>query len=665
MTSNPLAACCFALVLSCCLSAVSSGAEIAPIKADATKHLALDPRLFAEIRCAQLRMGSVEKDPANPLFQADKPWENSLNNLYPNVAFDEKERVLKLWYKCVLNDKEVIAKMMPPSTIHDLGWFLLYATSSDGRTWVKPELGLIPFDGSTKNNIVARDTPNVGVTLDPHDPDPARRYKMLYDVGSGKMRVRFSADGLRWSEPLEPTGFTPYTGDTHNNAFWDEGRKKYLAITRFYLAERLVARSESDDFLKWDPPQLVLRSTLDEGKARQLYCMPAFAYGSGYLGFVMPYNVGKVRTVDCELAWSPDSKEWRRVLPGVPFIPRGAADSYDGGCIYAQAGPPVMREGKMLIIYGGSKAVHQGWKRHCLPCAVTLRPDGFAALEPKGEEPAMLISRGLRATNRPLTISANAKAGKIRVAVVDEPGYDLEACEPISADVSDAEIRWRGGKSLAALAGKSIRLQVELVGAQLYSLAGVELVDTKLPRESIAKQERPVKMESASISFDRDAENWKGVERATHYTQGGVAGGYLSLERSNGDPIAIADDLASNGVLGGNWPERFGGSGLTMSFQARSAGKPQRMLVEIFAKDISQWSFTLPAPTADWQKRSVEVRYDWTDEEAKAAGWRPAIPAFSWRETMSHVGRVVIISTFAEKPASFDLDEIRLQTIPK
>ncbi len=113
-------------------------------------------------------------EPRNPLFVADQPWENSLNNLYPNVAFDPERRCFRLWYKCVLADKEAIAKMMPPATVHDVGWFLLYAQSPDGVTWTEPDLGLIGFEGSLHTNIVARDTPNVGVCYDPHDADGGR-----------------------------------------------------------------------------------------------------------------------------------------------------------------------------------------------------------------------------------------------------------------------------------------------------------------------------------------------------------------------------------------------------------------------------------------------------------------------------------------------------------
>ena len=47
--------------------------------------LVLDTRVIESADNARLVPGRVTKHPANPLFQADKPWENSLNNLYPNV----------------------------------------------------------------------------------------------------------------------------------------------------------------------------------------------------------------------------------------------------------------------------------------------------------------------------------------------------------------------------------------------------------------------------------------------------------------------------------------------------------------------------------------------------------------------------------------------------
>ena len=58
------------------------------------KHLILDSRIIERVVNAKLVLGTPEKHAGNPLFQADKPWENSMNNLYPNAVWDEQEKVL-------------------------------------------------------------------------------------------------------------------------------------------------------------------------------------------------------------------------------------------------------------------------------------------------------------------------------------------------------------------------------------------------------------------------------------------------------------------------------------------------------------------------------------------------------------------------------------------
>ena len=474
---------CVAIAALSGLTGDASADEPSLVPRNPLKHLLLDGRVVASSEGVLLMPGKLEKDPHNPLFKADKPWESSLNNLYPNLTYDTDAKLFKLWYKCALVEKDVIAKMMPPATIHDVGWFLLYATSKDGMAWEKPELGIHGFDGSTKNNVVARDTANVGVFKDPHDPDPARRYKMIYDVGFSKMRVRFSPDGIRWTEPIEPKGLTQpegggRTGDTHNNAFWDDRLGKYVLITRIYRGERLVARSESDDFLNWQQVKLVLRSSESEGKAHQTYCMAPFPYADGYLGYVMMYNIKPDQSVDSELVWSPDCVHWQRVLPGKPFIPRGPQGSYDSKCIYSSAGPAIAQDGKLLIFYGGSQIAHRGWKRHCLPCLARLRIDGFAGYEPT--QPGgrgTIVTQPMLATGEPLRISADAQGGSLRASVLDADGYDLEACEPIVADVTDGVVQWKGHKGLESLKGKTVRLKFELRGAKLYALSGTAFIE--------------------------------------------------------------------------------------------------------------------------------------------------------------------------------------------
>ncbi len=103
---------------------------------DEKKHLVLDSRVIVSASNTWLAPGTLVKDARNPLLHADQPWENALNNLYPNVLWDAEERVFELWYKCALSDKDVNAKMDGPSTVHDVGWYLLYAASQDGVAFI-------------------------------------------------------------------------------------------------------------------------------------------------------------------------------------------------------------------------------------------------------------------------------------------------------------------------------------------------------------------------------------------------------------------------------------------------------------------------------------------------------------------------------------------------
>ena len=69
--------------------------------------------------------------------------------------------------------------------------------------WQKPELGIVEFDGSKKNNIVMRrddsgDPGEAGVIKDVREVDPLRRYKMfLYRYGASVEKFS-GVDGARF-----------------------------------------------------------------------------------------------------------------------------------------------------------------------------------------------------------------------------------------------------------------------------------------------------------------------------------------------------------------------------------------------------------------------------------------------------------------------------------
>lgn len=614
------------LVTACRPAAGETPPEAPRVMGPSSRLLALDTRVFAQLENARLVLGVPEKHPGNPLLRSDEPWENSTNNYYPNVAWDADSRLWKLWYKDVLADKDAIARMDGPATIHDVGWYLLHATSPDGVRWTKPRIGLHAFAGDTANNIVARDCPNVGVFLDPHDPDPGRRYKMVFDRGLGKIFARFSADGVRWGEPVAMQGFGDRNGDTHNNAFFDRRTGRYLWFTKLYLGERLVARLESDDFLHWRNSGVVLRSGVEEARRSQTYALTVFPYGSVYLGYLMMYRVGGDRTVDVELAWSPDSVTWRRVRPGTPFLPLGPPGSIDSGTIYAPAGPALLRDGRLQILYGGSPAVHAGWKRSAHLCLATLREDGFAAYEQADPaRPAVLTTALLVPDGSPPRATAD---GDVRMETLPE---------------ADGRVR--------------LRFTIEK-GGRLWSIDGFSLVDTALPPDPGPPLPRlPVKRDAVTVSFDDDAEGWKGIDAAV------ARDGHLHVTR--GTP---QQPFARGTPLAGDWPEILGGDAVVLTARVRT-GEPEAALrVEIGTTgDVPGWYVDLPAAVGpEWATAAVTLRYDWTDDAARAAGWQRHQQGFSWRETIRHAGQIVLGAgrgRDGRQPEWLDVDFVRLEPI--
>ena len=89
-----------------------------------------------------------------------------------------------------------------------------YAESHDGISWTKPDLGQVEIQGNKKNNaLLLTDESILGVAVikDDDDPDPQRRYKMVYNPRQehGKvaskygrprstLRTAISPDGIKW-----------------------------------------------------------------------------------------------------------------------------------------------------------------------------------------------------------------------------------------------------------------------------------------------------------------------------------------------------------------------------------------------------------------------------------------------------------------------------------
>ena len=445
------------------------------------RFLLLDDRVVEATRNARLSVGSVRKDRRNPLFGEDKPWERRFDNLYANVIFDEEAGIYKCWYSPFIVDNS--ARGM---TLEERGqrryrvprnreMAICYATSTDGIAWVKPELGIVEYEGSRATNILWRgigdrgkfwEGPHgSGIFKDLRDPDPERRYKAF--LKAEILSVAFSADGVHWG-PAIACPEADSAGDTHNNAFWAPTLGKYVGITREWgeAFGRQVARTSSTDFVSWSRSEVVLEG-LDKG--HQTYAMPVFYRGGVYLGLVAIHDQEADR-VWTELTWSPDTVTWRRVLPGTPLIPNSEKEGdYDWGCVYAAACPVFLKD-EIRLYYGGSDGKHTSWRNGYF-CLATLRPDGWAGYEPVDpDQPAVIRTTPVVCVGKGLRVSADVKKnGYVRIELFDSSQQPLVESELITKTVTDGLVRWKDGFSFEKLKANEIRLRFELREAKLYS----------------------------------------------------------------------------------------------------------------------------------------------------------------------------------------------------
>jgi hypothetical protein len=229
-TGTNMLHCCTALAMALLSSAIAVGA-VPPASSMASSsqdrylrslvqgrgyHMAIDDMVVQDRGTATPSLGPVRKSDANPLLREDQQWEGSWKNTNPSVVY--KDGVFHLWMTANLvcpgasptNPHDTCAhpgyNYTVPKTAHRDGG-LLYARSTDGVHFQKPNLGLVEVFGSTQNNIVYRTgggPAQTGVFFDEH----AQVFRMFgkdFGIEMGQeVGVASSFDGIHnW------TNFTP------------------------------------------------------------------------------------------------------------------------------------------------------------------------------------------------------------------------------------------------------------------------------------------------------------------------------------------------------------------------------------------------------------------------------------------------------------------------
>lgn len=456
----------------------------------------------------------LDRHPENPMLPRDKPWEGTL--AYCSVYRDAESGRHQLWYQA-----------WTPSQ----GCRLCYAESTDGIHWVKPNLGLHAYGDSTDTNILMRTGYGASVIMDPRDSDPARRYKAAF-WGSGEVDgkshvglcVAFSPDGIHWKkhpgnplimgshgnyeqppfadDPAYESGIKnrPLSISDVIDAQWDPIRECFMVYSKTWLDgpdgtlhwKRAVVRTDSQDFLNWSEPRLVMAADERDGGggdgklARttggggsggvQLHSGPAFCYNGMYFSMLQVMDPDGTGNMPIELALSHEGYDWRRPFRGEWFLPALEDKTrFDASLIWSNA-TPVFLSTEFRFYYGSYGCAWNSIDAQQVSGIglATMPRDRFAGVRPVEKIGQITLKAIDRGHWQRLTLNADASQGTIRAEVLDARGYRVRGytkddAVSVQGDRLDHAVRWRE-RQFANLAPGHYRIRLHLENAEVFAV---------------------------------------------------------------------------------------------------------------------------------------------------------------------------------------------------
>jgi len=470
------------------LASLCAGPAIAaagPVKIGNRRELFVDHHLIEKLEgSAELRLHKPR--PREVVIVHDKPWEG--NTCGYNTIFKDGD-LYRMYYRG-WNHKGRKATHPP---------FVCYAQSKDGIHWTKPQLGLVKFDGSAKNNIIwtGRGAHNFTPFLDTNRArKPGEKYKAVGGLrGEGGLFAFCSADGVRWQALGAKPIITAGAFDSQNLAFWDSVRGQYRAYFRdFHNGVRSIKTATSRDFLTWSKPVWLEypgapREHLYTNQVRPYYRAPHL-----FVGFPTRYIPARGSLVEGLFMTSRDGRTFRRWGQAV-IRPGPNKDRWHNRSNYIWWG---LVETKSDLPSAGNELSLYTNERYYKGLGVktrryTYRIDGFVSAHAR-------LSGG-KVLTRPLTFSGSrlllnvstSAAGSVRVELRDADGRPVEGfrasdCPEIYCDEIERVVKWKGGPDVSSLQGKAVRLVFLLKDADLYAF---RFVDGKKAAGDEAQSSKP------------------------------------------------------------------------------------------------------------------------------------------------------------------------------
>lgn len=478
-TSIPTVAGRACILLSLMFGAAAFAQSEQPIILTTRHQLFVDDFVTADSFAVEFQMCRPQKYPGNPVMRPEMPWEGAYLSA-DTVVYDGARHEFRMWYRGWADIRRAVR-------------WLCYATSEDGVHWERPDLGLVEFDGSTKNNI-AISPPDMTVLEDLRDRHSSRRYKGAGRFDTVGLCVAFSPDGLRWTYDRKPE--IERIGDGWTLLGWDDAYQAYVGYFRPPADKvRKIARATSSDFVHWTPLQTVLEPDEHDPFGTQFYNMHVMKYEGVYFGLLSVLHIdaggkdasqpdpdGAEQTVDTQLAFSRDGIHWTRIGNRQPWLALGPYQSWED----MQNWPvtPVVVGDEIWIYYSGVNVRHQipdlrrvgtringRWLGGQIGLA-KLRLDGWVVARPERER-GWILTKPMTLDGETLWVNADARGGRLTAAVLDEtgrpvPGFDRYSCLAITRDGTAIPMKWRAAQ-LGTIAGRTVRFKFHLDRAGLYS----------------------------------------------------------------------------------------------------------------------------------------------------------------------------------------------------
>ena len=390
---------------------------------------------------------------------------------------------------------------------------LCYAESDDGVRWTKPVLGQKEVDGSRDNNAFDLPGPQTYggcVIRDEDDPDPQRRYKMVWNPlqESGPVADRFSqpvstmgtatsSDGVHWKVGadwpvdvfVEQSSFYKHDGlyTVHGQGIFrgggeggsEHGRRGYVWVSPdfenwvqgwaegFFLAEPEDPSKRGYEH-QYDQVHLGVGAA-DFGNVQVgLYGLWHMAEGDP------PLSNLKGTSCDLGLLVSNDGVHFREPVPGHVYISRFDSPAPP---VPGREYPTILCQYNGILNVGDETSIYHGrWRNaganpdyYSEIALATLPRDRWGALGLfPNENDGWVWSAPVTVPERGWTVSLNADfPERMQVDVSDDmfgllPEYSgAQSGTPGASEGLESKVRW-GDADLSALAGKSVRLRVHL-----------------------------------------------------------------------------------------------------------------------------------------------------------------------------------------------------------